>query len=192
MHKWIRWSFFGLLYLSLLGTLVCDQYVLITHERLDEAFFLFDWNEIWMIADPVHRLTWPIGLGLLFLLALPFLLYRQLFPSIHSTRWILGIILTLNIVRLIPNPSESSRLAENRFIYFVKTSIKSLIQPRQINKVTQRAFKDLEPSLYGDPHSTDPRFPLAHTLETTSVLEQYLKKTTNYKPPHIKIIIGTR
>ena len=35
MHKWIRWSFFGLLYLSLLGTLVCDQYVLITHERLD-------------------------------------------------------------------------------------------------------------------------------------------------------------
>lgn len=189
MHKWIRWSFFGLLYLSLLGTLVCDQYVLITHERLDEAFFLFDWNEIWMIADPVHRLTWPIGLGLLFLLALPFLLYRQLFPSIHSTRWILGIILTLNIVRLIPNPSESSRLAENRFIYFVKTSIKSLIQPRQINKVTLRAFKDLEPSLYGDPHSIDPRFPLAHTLETTSVLEQYLKKTTNYKPPHIKIII---
>ncbi|MFM7595132.1 MAG: LTA synthase family protein [Flavobacteriales bacterium] len=188
-HAWIRWSFFSLLYFGLIGTLVCDQYVLLTHERLDEAIFLFDWNEIWMIADPVHRLTWPFIVGGGILLVLPFLLNRPFFHTLNQTRWIFGITLALNIVRFIPNATESSRISENRFIFFVSRSVKLLIQPRQTNQVALRSFNDLDPSLYGNHAPLDPRFPLAHTIETPSLLAHFFRKTSNHKPPNIKIII---
>jgi len=74
-ENWRRYAhalLFALLFLGLLGSFVCDQYFLITHERLDEAFFLFDWTEIWMIADPMHRISWWLFIGIIILLCFPF------------------------------------------------------------------------------------------------------------------------
>ena len=188
-HGTLRNILFGLLYLGLIGTLICDQYVMITHERLDAAFFLFDWNEIWMIADPRHRLTWPMVFGLLVLLTLPFSLFRIFRNRNLSAYWVLGGFLIACLIRIIPIDSSINRLAENRFSYFVRNSVQHLIAPTTQHAVNIRAFEALEPSFYGGHEKLDPRFPLEHQHKTPSILAHYLKATTNKKPPHIKIII---
>ena len=147
-HGTMRNILFGLLYLGLIGTLICDQYVMITHERLDAAFFLFDWNEIWMIADPRHRLTWPMVFGLLVLLTLPFFLFRIFRNRNLSAFWVLGGFLIACIIRIIPIDSSINRLAENRFSYFVRNSVQHLIAPATQHAVNIRAFEALDPSFY--------------------------------------------
>jgi phosphoglycerol transferase MdoB-like AlkP superfamily enzyme len=188
-HKALNILLFTLLYLGLLGTVICDQYVLITHERLDDAFFLFDWNEIWMIADPGQRITGPLIFGILLLVLCPFVMYRLLKTRSIHTNWLLAILLLGSLCRVFPFPSTLTRIAENRFVYFLSTGVHYALSSNNTNKINLRDIHAIDSSLIGGHISVDPRYPLAHRMTNESILAKLLKKTATKKPPHIKIII---
>lgn len=190
--KWFRFFkqfLFILLYVSLIGTALCDQYLLFAHERLDESFFLFDLSEIWMIADPVNRFTWALSLGLIFLFVLPFV-FNKIFNRIpFSVSWG-GIFVSIFIVsRFIPVDRTVSNLNENRFLYFVERSFSSLTFSTKLPVASINQFKNLSPEFYGGHKPIDPRFPLLHQLNEPSVLSEFLRKSKDKNLPNIKIII---
>ena len=188
-HKALHFIFFALLYLGLLGTVICDQYVLITHERLDDAFFLFDWNEIWMIADPLHRITVPIFIGIVLLVFLPFVIYKLLRTRSIPTHWLFTILLLGSLFRLLPYPSALKRVAENRFVYFLHKGVHYALSSHNTNKISLNDIHSIDSSLVGGHIPVDPRYPLAHCIQNESILARLLKRTSTNKPPHIKIII---
>ena len=188
-HKALNVLFFTLLYLGLLGTVICDQYVLITHERLDDAFFLFDWNEIWMIADPVHRITGPIFIGIVLLALFPFGVYRLLRTRSIPTNWVFAILLLGCLSRMLPYPTALKRMAENRFVYFLRKGVHYGLSSHNTNKISLRDIHSIDSSLIGGHTPVDPRYPLAHRIASESILAKLLKRTSTNKPPHIKIII---
>ena len=190
--KWQNRSntiFFILAYLFLVGTFICDQYVLITHERLDEAFFLFDWKEIWMIADPTNRITWPITLGIIALLTIPFFLYFQSKRISISIKGILIMIVIATIFRWLPFESTVHRISENRFAHFLFSSLRYLSNTNLPQHIRLSDFKNLSRTFYGGHQQLNARFPLMHPMITPSLLASELKKTTTNTPPNIKIII---
>jgi phosphoglycerol transferase MdoB-like AlkP superfamily enzyme len=190
--KWLRGIkliFFILLYISLLGTALCDQYLLLAHERLDASFFLFDWTEIWMISDPVNRFTWALALGLILLLVAPFILIKTLEKYRLPVTRMLILVLFFILIGFIPTSREVAYLNENRFVYFVKQSINSLVFYHKPPNATRKDFYELSSAFYGGHKPLDPRFPLLHRLNEKSVLSEFLHKTSNNKLPHIKIII---
>ncbi|MEY3048257.1 MAG: hypothetical protein RL365_295 [Bacteroidota bacterium] len=188
-HGTLRNILFGLFYLGLIGTLICDQYLIITHERLDEAFYLFNWQEIWMIADPLHRLSPLMILGLIGLLILPFVFIKKLKPYSISHRNILGILLIFNLLYLL-NPNDSiEQISENRLVYFLEKSVLHLFETKDEHKVNPIEFKGLNRAFLGNHKVINPEFPLLHEWNEPSTLANELRITSNRKPPHIKIII---
>jgi phosphoglycerol transferase MdoB-like AlkP superfamily enzyme len=188
-HRGIKIVFFVLLYLGLLGSAMCDQYFLIAHERLDEAFFLFDWNEIWMIADPGNRLSWSLVFGSVTLIILPFILYKTIKRVSLTPFWMLLVALLFISMSLISTGSELNSINENRFVYFLKQSFKTLFFFSKPSVATNKDYKNLSPKFYGGHLPLDPRYPLTHRMDSPSLLKDYLNKTSDRKPPHIKIII---
>lgn len=185
----IRRVVFITLYVGLIGTLICDQYVLITHERLDEAIFLFDWKEIWMIADPAHRVNWGSAFGIISILGLPFLLVNWLKPYTPPYTWLVGTIVLCNFIRFIPIRSDIDRLSDNRFAYFIKRSVIALTTNREQENANPRDFRELDPAFYGNHQGIHPGYPLAHRFEEPSMLTEQLKRTSHQHLPLIKIII---
>ena len=188
-NRGLKIFFFVFLYLALIGTALCDQYFLLAHERLDEAFFLFDWNEIWMIADPINRFSWSLFIGVIILLILPFLLKRlfKLFSPVPFRIFVLALVFIS--MRLFSSVSEFKTTNENRFVYFLSQSFKSIFLNTKPPIATNRDFKNLSREFYGGHELLDPRYPLTHRLESPSLLNEYLNKTSDKKAPHIKIII---
>lgn len=186
---WVQKIYFFVLLLGLIGTLICDQYLIITHDRLDEALFLFEWQEIWMIADPTNRLNFTLVLLILLLLALPFVfsrLFKRLNPSLTSIWIFIGVFF---IAYFIPFNTKTNRINENRFLFFVFQSTHHFLNPPSDEFVSLKDFQQLDAAFYGGHSNSDPRYPLAHLLEEESVLKKYLKKTSHHKIPDIKIII---
>jgi len=185
----IRRVVFIALYVGLIGTLICDQYVLITHERLDEAIFLFNWKEVWMIADPAHRINWGSATGIIVLLGLPFLLVNWLKRYTPPYTWLVGTIVLCNLIRFIPIRSDIDRLSDNRFEYFIKRSVIALTNSNEQENANPRDFRELDPAFYGSHKGIHPGYPLAHRFEEPSMLAEQLRRTSHQNPPHIKIII---
>ncbi len=191
-ESWIKWFmpfYFVLLFVSLIGTVICDQYLLFSHERLDESFFLFDWEEIWMIADPFNRFTWALAFGMILIFIFPFVLFK-VFKG-FTTSNVLFPILVLGSIFLayIPTSSQVENLSDNRFVYFMQRSLNSYFFTHEPTNATLKDFKNLSSEFYGGHVPLDPRFPLAHRMDESSILNQYLAKTSDGKPPNIKIII---
>jgi hypothetical protein len=190
--SWIKWfnrAYFLMLFLILFGTVLCDQYLLFSHERLDDSFFLFDWEEIWMIADPANRFTWSLAIGMILIVILPIGL-NWFFNKVSIRRtWILILLSVSLILGLIPSSSEVEKLIENRFLFFVKRSLNSYFNSEKLSKSSIKDFTNLSPEFYGGHDPIDPRLPLAHRISEPSILSNFLKKTVDGKPPNIKIII---
>ncbi|MEY4602918.1 MAG: hypothetical protein RIT43_210 [Bacteroidota bacterium] len=189
LHAWIRRTVFILLYLGIPGTLICDQYVLITHERLDEAVFLFEWSELWMIANPLQRLNVWSAAAIVLVMSLPFGLYYWLRRSRPSPVLLISLVSLFSMVRFFPVSNDLGRLAENRFAYFVKRCVIALSNRDTQNIVKPTDFRDLDTEFYGGHQHVQPGNPLAHTLSSGSVLAEYLHRTSTNTPPQIKIII---
>jgi phosphoglycerol transferase MdoB-like AlkP superfamily enzyme len=191
-ESWIKWFtrfYFVLLFLALIGTVVCDQYLLFSHERLDESFFLFDWEEIWMIADLTNRFTWSLAFGMILIFTLPFLLFK-LFKGFTTSNAIFPILVFGSIfLGFIPTSSQVENLSDNRFVFFMQRSLNSYFFSNKPTNATLKDFKNLSSDFYGGHVSVNPRFPLAHRMDESSILNQYLSKTSDDRPPNIKIII---
>ena len=187
--KWFKRFYFFLLFVALVGTVVCDQYLLFSRERLDESFFLFDWEEIWMIADPTNRFTWSLAFGMILIFTLPFALFK--FFKGFPTSNVLFPILVFGCIFLgfIPRSSQVDSISENRFVYFLKRSLNSHFFSDKPTNATLKDFKNLSSDFYGGHVPLDPRFPLAHRMDESSILNQYLTKTSDARPPNIKVII---
>ena len=187
--KWFKRAYFLMLLLILFGTVLCDQYLLFSHERLDESFFLFDWEEIWMIADPANRFTWSLAIGMILIVILPIGL-NWFFNKVSIRRtWILILLSGSLILGFLPSSSEVEKLIENRFLFFVKRSLNSYFNSEKLSKSSIKNFTNLSPEFYGGHDPIDPRLPLAHRISEPSILSDFLKKTVDGKPPNIKIII---
>jgi phosphoglycerol transferase MdoB-like AlkP superfamily enzyme len=180
---------FSILYLALFGSAICDQYFLLAHERLDEAIFLFDWNEIMMIADPKNRLNWTLFFGALIIIFLPFLSVKNLNRISPSPIRLLLLSIFSVLLGFVPTSRELDYLKENRFAYFIKQGFKSVVFSSQTHAGTLRDFEKLSRSFYGGHDTLDPRYPLTHRLIEPSLLNSYLSKTTDRNLPHIKVII---
>jgi len=187
--KWVKSFYFFLLFVALVGTVVCDQYLLFSRERLDESFFLFDWEEIWMIADPTNRFTWSLAFGMIFIFTLPFALFK-FFKGFHTSKAIFPILVFGCIfLGFIPRSYQVDNVSENRFVYFIQRSLNSYFFSIKPSNATLKDFKILSSDFYGGHDPLDPRFPLAHRMHESSILNQYLAKTSDGKPPNIKVII---
>ncbi|MFM7681204.1 MAG: LTA synthase family protein [Bacteroidota bacterium] len=187
--KWVEKFYFLLLFFVLIGTVLCDQYLLFSRERLDESFFLFNWEEIWMIADPVNRLTWTLALGMILIFILPFILFKLFKRFSYSISIFPLLVLGCIFLGFISSSSKVNYTSENRFIYFLKRSIHSYFYSEIPTNATLKDFKNLSCEFYGGYAPLDFRFPLAHRSKEPSILNQFLSKTSDQRPPNIKIII---
>jgi phosphoglycerol transferase MdoB-like AlkP superfamily enzyme len=191
-ESWIKWFkrfYFFLLFAALIGSVVCDQYLLFSRERLDESFFLFDWEEIWMIADPSNRFTWSLAIGMILIFTLPFALFK-FFKDLPSSNVLFPILVFGSIfLGFIPRSYQVDNVSENRFVYFIQRSLNSYFFTHEPTNATLKDFKNLSSDFYGGHVPLDPRFPLAHRMDESAILNQYLAKTSDGKPPNIKVII---
>jgi phosphoglycerol transferase MdoB-like AlkP superfamily enzyme len=187
--KWVEKFYFFLLFFLLIGTMVCDQYLLFSRERLDESFFLFSWEEIWMIADLVNRFTWTLALGMILIFILPFLLVKFFKRFNYSIRTFSLLVFGSIFLGFIPKSSHINDLSQNRFLYFIEHSVHSFFHSKKPTNATLKDFKNLSSEFYGGYDQIDPRFPLVHRSTERSILNQFLFKTSDGKRPNIKIII---
>lgn len=191
-ESWMQWSkkiLFFILFIVLIGTVVCDQYLLFSRERLDESFFLFSWEEIWMIADPVNRFTFSLALVMILIFILPFLLVKFVKRFNFSNKILPSLVFVIIFFGFIPISSQLDYLVENKFVYFLERSVHSYFYSKKPSNATLKDFNNLSRGFYGGYVPLDPRFPLAHRSTEPSILNQFLSKTSDGKPPNIKIII---
>lgn len=186
-------------FILLFVSITLDQYYLVAREPLDEAIFLFSWEEISMIAGIEQRLT-PLFALLLFSLLLIYALLAWLFKKLgqkapimyQKTIFYFGMctLILLHFLRyenLENQPLEA--LVNNRLLYFVNRSIDySTTAKVNTKKIYTADFKDLNPEFYGQTASNG-IYPLWHAFPKKSALAPYFKRTSDGKAPHIVVII---
>jgi hypothetical protein len=171
--KWFKRFYFFLLFAALIGSVVCDQYLLFSRERLDESFFLFDWEEIWMIADPTNRFTWSLAFGMILIFSLPFSLFK-FFKGFHTSKAIFPILVFGCIfLGFIPRSSQVDNVSENRFVYFLQRSLNSYFFSIKPSNATLKDFKNVSSDFFEN-------ITLDHFLEHAQNQDVCVKDTNDY------------
>lgn len=195
--NWIA-SIFGFVILFIVITL--DQYYIVAREPLDEAIFLFTWEEVWMIAGIEQRLNPLFALLLISLFAL-YGLSAWLFKKLNDKAtdfhkkilFYLGLFTLLLLPYLRYENSENQpleALVNNRLLFFVNKSLQySTAGKINTKQVYPADFKDLNPIFYGQKQSNE-IFPIWHKFPSKSSLTPFLNKTSDGKIPHIVVIIA--
>lgn len=188
----------GLLYavlsVQVIGSICCDQYYLYAHEPLDEAFLLFDWTELWMIADVKHRLNIVLICLFLSVIFLPWIFIKWVKKTtkkeLPANLNIWTPILMLAVALYVFVPFQV--ITKNRFNYFVGRLIHAgFFGQKDIENmhITPADFKAIPVGFYNVGSPIDPVYPCQHECQQASVLAPLLRQTSNGKPPHICILI---
>lgn len=186
-------------FILLFVSITLDQYYLVAREPLDEAIFLFSWEEVWMIAGIEQRLTPLFALLLLSLflvyalLAWGFKKLNQKAPELfQKALFYLGIASVFALPFLRYENTENQpleALVNNRLLYFVNRTIDySTTAKVKSKQIFAADFKDLNPEFYGQSASNG-IYPLWHAFPKKSSLAPFFKKTSDGKAPHIVVII---
>jgi phosphoglycerol transferase MdoB-like AlkP superfamily enzyme len=195
--NWIA-AVFGFIILFIVITL--DQYYIVSREPLDEAIFLFTWEEVWMIAGIEQRLT-PLFALLLLSLFMIYGLLAWLFKKLNqkATDWHKKIVFYLGLTSLLLLPylryentenQPLEALVNNRLLFFVNKSLEYSNSERvNTKRIYTTDFKDLNPEFYGQTKSNGV-YPLWHKFLNKSTLSPFFNKTSDGKIPHIVIIIA--
>lgn len=200
LGKRLNWvaAIFGFVILFIVITL--DQYYIVAREPLDEAIFLFSWEEIWMIAGIEQRLT-PLFALLLICLFLVYGIFAWIFYKLNQkvTDWLKKIMFYLGLIALLLLPylgyentenQPLEALVNNRLLFFVTKSLEySNVENINTKRIFSKDFKDLNPELYGQEKSNGV-YPIWHKFPNKSNLSPFFNKTSDGKLPHIVLIIA--
>lgn len=183
-----------LMLLQLFGSIVCDQYFLYAHEPLDEAILLFDWHELWIIADVQHRVHFGLICLFLAIFILPWLLIKFLKKRVPLSppNWSIWFIPLLFIGAFSFFRLQMPSVSQNRFTYFMGRIVHAAVfgQASFENiRITPTDFKDIPSAFYNGGKPIDPFYPCLHEMNESSVLKPLLNRTSTGKAPHICIVI---
>lgn len=185
---------YAVLTVQVIGSICCDQYYLYAHEPLDEAFLLFDWTELWMIADVEHRLNIVLMSLFLSVMLLPWIVIKWVKkkskqdPSSTLKKCTPFLIIAFALYVFVPFQVST----KNRFNFFVGRLVHAgFFGQKDIENmhITPADFKDIPEAFYNVGKQIDPVYPCLHEFKQPSVLSPLLQQTSTGKPPHICIVI---